>query len=122
MFFDGAIDEIKIFDHPLTQAEVEALYAEGEQVSIETKTDHDAEIFIYPNPSKNKLKLELNNSERKIFTFSIYSSDGILIKKFDIDGEEKSIDLDISDFPKGIYFYTLSHKNKILTSNKLVKL
>jgi hypothetical protein len=122
MFFDGAIDEIKIFDHALTQAEVEALYAEGEQVSIETKTDHDADIFIYPNPSKNKLKLELNNSEKKIFTFSIYSSDGILIKKFDIDGEEKSIDLDISDFPKGIYFYTLSHKNKILTSNKLVKL
>jgi hypothetical protein len=59
MFFDGAIDEVKIFDHALNQQEINTLYAEGNPLSVNEKDKEKAVVYLYPNPAQDVIKLDI---------------------------------------------------------------
>ncbi len=75
-------------------------------------TNAKSELRLYPNPANNILNIEFNG----IGNLSIYNIQGQKLYQ-----NKLSHQLDISDFPKGIYFLKIkSDKNEILTG-KFIK-
>ena len=120
MFFMGAIDEIKVFDHPLTQEEVDLLYMEGNPLSVFQQEGDNSAMSIYPNPASEKLNLDISRYFNNPLTFSIYSSTGVLVYQLKIIESSKSTTIDLSSLSKGLYFYTLKEGSRIVNTNKLI--
>ena len=120
MFFMGAIDEIKVFDHALTQEEVDVLYLEGNPLSIFLQDGDNSAITVYPNPASEIINLNIPSYLNKPLTFIVYSSTGVLVYQSKVSGINKTNTIDLSTLPKGIYFYTLKEGSRILNTDKLI--
>jgi len=74
---------------------------------------------LYPNPAQSgeiniEIPLEFSNG-----TLAIHNSIGQLINSLTI--KENSFSLDISNYPKGVYFFTLKTKDKTIASPLVIK-
>ncbi len=78
---------------------------------IETTTSK-----IYPNPTTGQLSI---SSEETIQSLLIYSLKGE--KMFEIQPEEKSTTLNISNYPPGIYLLIVLSENQTISTCKIVK-
>jgi len=72
----------------------------------------------YPNPFKNRTTLSFPNTTDKI---NIYNIMGIRIKSYEIKGNEVKLEIDLSNVPSGIYFYSPLSNGRILETKKIVK-
>ena len=124
MYFRGVIDEIKIYDAPLSPAQVNSLYHEGVPVSVTNVSaiDKKLQIDVYPNPAGDEISLDLKNYSGKGLSFNIYNTSGFLVQQIEITGKNNSLKIDISELPEGLYFYSLQENSRIISTNKLVKL
>jgi hypothetical protein len=83
-----------------------ALKIRDEALSIQDISQYDNRIIVYPNPTNG--------------IFSIHSNAKILeLAVFSVNGEElfysnNTTEIDLSNFPKGIYFISLKIKNGIV--------
>ncbi len=77
----------------------------------------ESNLKVYPNPFNNQLNIEINAEEKTIV--NIFNSLNQQIEKFEFDNK-KSIIIDASSYPKGIYFIQLK-TNDIITTKKLIK-
>jgi len=68
-------------------------------------------MSIYPNPSKGQFTIESNSTEIRQLDMSIMNSTGKLIKRKSITNNAGTFkeNIDLSTFPKGIYFIKLSN-------------
>jgi hypothetical protein len=78
--------------------------------------DETSQVNVYPNPFTDKLNVTLNSDET--FTLSISDITGKVIAKTPVTGQGT---LDVSPFPKGIYFYTLSNGGGVLKRARIIK-
>lgn len=122
MYFDGAIDEIRIFDYPLTQAEVDSLFEEGENPITSTPVtgSEDIDIFLYPNPAHETIHLDFSQQTNKALTFRIFDQVGKMVFQTSISGSDQSATIDLNGLPKGLYIYALEDESKILKTDKLL--
>jgi len=83
-------------------------------IEQESNEDFILEMDIYPNPTKNILHLilskKIENSIIEIFDFN----SGTLVQKKEYQNS-KTIELNLSNLPNGIYILKLSHENGIIT-------
>ena len=84
-------------------------------VSVESSILSDFKIF--PNPANDLLTLQAK--EKRLYSIEITSLNGQLILSREIEGTSHQIDL--SSFPKGIYFITIRSKD-FVTTEKIIKL
>lgn len=75
-------------------------------------------ILIFPNPNNGVFTVSFKNAPESA-TVEIYTSLGALIKKQILDSDETLLDL--KNESNGIYFMTITDKNKIVHTSKLVK-
>jgi hypothetical protein len=109
-FYNGIIDDIRIYNKPLTQEEIRALYNEKGWTSVNNKTEEIPTIYTlyqnYPNPFNPSTKIK----------FALPKSGLVNIKVFDILGKEvitllnnhqeagyHEIICDLGKLPSGIY-------------------
>ena len=72
------------------------------------------DIKIYPNPAKDVVKVSTVNGKRS--TVKVYNYLGILVEEIELDAEE--IELDVSDYNPGIYFFNINGEAvKIIIEN-----
>ena len=71
---------------------------------------------FYPNPSNGLLSIEIKGKIREIYLADI---SGKLLEKFDVSGRER-IELDISQYPTGIYFLQYNLDGKWLAGKILL--
>ena len=76
-----------------------------------------SEISIYPNPVYEFIIIHSEQPEH--LSVEITSPNGQLISSIEMDGT--ILQLDLSSFRKGIYFFTIRSKD-FLTTRKIVKL
>ncbi|MBQ2853561.1 MAG: Omp28-related outer membrane protein, partial [Bacteroidales bacterium] len=69
------------------------------------------DIKIYPNPAKDVVKVSTVNSQRS--TVKVYNYLGILVEEIELDAEE--IELDVSGYNPGIYFFNINGKTVKVT-------
>ncbi|WAC39491.1 T9SS type A sorting domain-containing protein [Pedobacter sp. SL55] len=75
-------------------------------------------VKLYPNPTANKAIVTFMAS--KYLTASISDINGRILQTQNLAAQQTEVEIDLSSFPKGLYFVKLSGANGTLTS-KLVK-
>jgi len=102
-YFDGDIDEVRVYNRTLTQEEMELLcnaetYTETKEIE---KENQKSAINIFPNPFESKVTV---TSNKAINSIKLFSTDGKIIFEKTIDRESLSEDLDLSFLSSGIYY------------------
>jgi Concanavalin A-like lectin/glucanases superfamily/Secretion system C-terminal sorting domain len=114
----GKLDDIGIWNRPLTQSEITALFL-GSTVGINETSLSVNVISLFPNPATNELRIE--NAELKIKEIEIYS---VLGEKVFFRQPETSntklVTVNVSQLPSGIYFVRVKTDKEISTA-KFVK-
>lgn len=85
---------------------------------IEIKDLTSLKINIYPNPTSGIFTV---TSSGKISTIEIYNMLGVKIYTLSNLNQEKSKEIDLSNFPKGIYFTKIYDGKKICISKIAIK-
>ncbi len=79
------------------------------------------QLLIYPNPACNVFQISMNSKEAMNIKIEVLNCAGTVLMKRAVRNEFDSLDIDLSDFPEGIYFVKLSNKLETITK-KIVKL
>lgn len=74
----------------------------------------------YPNPFKDKTYLNIR--AHNVDKVSIYNIMGREMKSYQVPANESKIELDLSDFPAGIYFYRMMSNGNVIETKKIVKI
>jgi hypothetical protein len=111
-WFNGAIDDLKIYDRAITASEVELLF-EGSTASIDEQTTNNYNIF--PNPANELVTL---NNLTIGSTLQITDMTGKTILETIVSTEEMSMDL--APMNNGIYFIQLTTNSETTRAEKLV--
>jgi len=77
-----------------------------------------SKIKLFPNPVADVSILEFENKKNELIELHIYNTLGSLVQRKYTN--ENVIKIYRNDFKKGIYFYKLTNKNKILKSSKFI--
>ncbi len=68
-------------------------------------------VSLFPNPAANYATIKFSNPGNSLFTLSLISIDGKIVKKI-TDISENSYKLDVKDLEQGIYFIHLTDKKE----------
>jgi len=122
-YYNGAIDELRIYNRPLSEPEIEELYNAG---SVPTRAERSREdgsgIRIYPNPASERMYYEVHGFGEKLAALELTDITGKKIHRYTQVSDQGSID--ISGLTGGIYFIgfygkTRQYQKKILIRNGL---
>ncbi len=84
------------------------------EVGVGAEETISSDIEIYPNPAKDVVKLSAVSGQYSVV--KIYNIMGVLVEEIELDAEE--IELDVSDYNPGIYFFNINGKTvKIIIEN-----
>ncbi|HNX89036.1 MAG TPA: T9SS type A sorting domain-containing protein [Paludibacteraceae bacterium] len=112
-FFDGVIDEVRIYNCAISNAEIDSLYDINVLINKIITVNG---LSVYPNPASNYITVAMDVPEESVI--EILNIESQLIKKMEVKGT-KSI-IDISNFPNGIYIIKATTDNGIITK-KFIK-
>lgn len=109
-YFEGAIDELKIFNKALNDGEVKQLFNEVLVTSSAKPNEQEKNFRIYPNPAHEKLIVELGKMSSEIELMQIYNMSGNLIYEKLYPSSMENIDL--QNFSTGTYSLRLNSENE----------
>lgn len=85
-------------------------------------SDLENQISIFPNPARDEISIKINNtsSVKKMELFNLISSKITEIKNDDFNSKGV-LNIDISNFSKGVYFLKTQFENGNIVTKKVVK-
>ncbi len=110
-YFNGAIDDLKIFNYALSDTEITNLFTNNALASQDFNANN-LKVTLYPNPTKNIFTIA---TDAEIAIVEIYSPQGQKV----LTASQRSID--ISNLSSGVYFVKIQSIDKIQTIQKIVK-
>jgi hypothetical protein len=111
--FNGVIDDVRIYNRPLSASEISALYNPANGIA---ETANNTEISFYPNPVKDVLTI--NGIDDQNSQLSIYSVDGKLLLQKTLNPGFNEVNL--NELDKGVYvLQIISSKN--IRSERIIK-
>lgn len=118
-YFQGWLDDIRIYKKVLTPQEITALYyEEPTENSIESE---DSYLNIYPNPSNGYFALNLKNLQvDKKYSVEVYNSIGQIILNSKIKDGQNMIDLS-GKCSKGLYqLIVRNSENRLIGKESII--
>lgn len=115
--FRGDLDELRIYDRVLSQAEISAL-SNNSTVGIEERTNQE-KLKLFPNPVGNNLNLS-GKTLRDTRLITIYNSGGHLVKQVDVRAGSINQNISLEGLPNGVYMLKVNNHQrmyKILKTN-----
>ncbi|MEL6637623.1 MAG: T9SS type A sorting domain-containing protein [Bacteroidota bacterium] len=82
-----------------------------------------ADVFAYPNPAIESARFEFMNLDRGAYRLVIYNILGVEVWRndYEINQDQRTTKVDLSDFRKGTYLYSLiDERGKTLTTKRLI--
>jgi hypothetical protein len=112
-YFDGALDEFRIYTRTLNQDEIDSLF-QTSVVSSLTKTEPGRAWNFYPNPlNQASAFLSLSNLKKEDRIVEIFDSKGKCVKSEMINSE--NMEMDLSDLTQGLYLLKIGgHTDKLV--------
>jgi Concanavalin A-like lectin/glucanases superfamily/Secretion system C-terminal sorting domain len=115
-YYNGALDDIRLYDRTLSPSEVVSLFklSNASESSLGTTKIKNDMFSLYPNPASNIVRLRLNNIHFKYesATLKITSADGRLLKEQTIyDKKSDDCIISISDLSSGFYNLSIQTEN-----------
>ncbi len=83
--------------------------------------DGIAGVLIYPNPFKNHLFLEILDDTQEAVRVDIISTNGVVLKSFDVGQETFREEIDLSFLPKGLYILVVNISGEPPKTLRVVK-
>lgn len=113
-WYDGTIDDIRIYKRALAAGEVQTLFAST--VSVKSNNSVENYFSIYPNPTSDYLKFKTEESDlvKKIIIMNIEGQ--IVLDKL-YDGKE----IDVQNLKEGVYFIQIFSGDEIIGYSKFIK-
>ncbi len=120
MHFDGAIDEIKIFDRVLTPSEVQTIYQDttAPTAIFDRQPDPD-QLTIFPNPARESIRVEVENSTGMKY-WHIYDVAGKIMTQGKYP-ESGDLYIKLESFNQGIYFFEAGNNRNQLKKKFIVQ-
>ncbi len=134
-FFSGSIDDLRVYNRPIDESEVLALYNEGICVINEQVTDeltinlirtsynpisYQNSIKIYPNPTKDEISIDFGNLEGITnYSLNIYNSQGQQVYSNIMDKTDTNVDLTTFGGP-GLYIIIVKDQNGFTLKEKKI--
>lgn len=107
-----AVDDLKIYNYALSQAEVTNLLGSNTSLSSSDFVQNDLEVELYPNPVKNILNV---TAATEIKSVEIYNLQGQKVKT----SNQKQVS--VFDLAKGIYLVKIQDISNAISTQKIVK-
>ena len=109
-YYDGAIDELRIYDTPLSEADVKNLYNGQQSLPTATLPSNGPEehVRVYPNPASERLYFDIRSSVNEVQHLRILDVTGkVVFHSTDILPRGR---IDTSGYPAGVYYAVFSGK------------
>ncbi len=109
--FWGAIDDLKIYNYALEQADITSLYTNN-TLSSSDFSQNNLEVALYPNPVRDILNIEIENDIQSI---EIYNIQGQKV----LSSNQKQIN--VADLAAGMYMIRIQDVDNAIATKKIVK-
>ena len=109
-YFNGAIDDLKIYGSALTDTEVTSLFNNNTLSSSNFQTNN-LKLNLYPNPATDILNISL---ETELKSIEIYSLSGQKVLSSDKN------QVDVSNLSKGMYMVRVEDVEGLVSTQKLI--
>ncbi|MCD6068192.1 MAG: Secretion system C-terminal sorting domain [Bacteroidetes bacterium] len=74
-----------------------------------------------PNPSANAVSVKYNfNALPKTSSIKVYNMVGVMVKEIKVEGVEGKAQFDVSNLTDGVYFYSLTVNDKVVSTKRLI--
>lgn len=133
VFFNGILDDIRLYERILSSEEIEALYEEipNPTQQFEYSMNQSSPVKLlqnYPNPFRLSTQIEYVVSEQSNLSLRIYNNLGKLVyftdNKLHQSGKYKftfyGTDINGGLLPEGIYYYQIQSDNAIETKQMVI--
>lgn len=109
--FNGAIDDLQIYNYALGQADITSLYTNNTLAS-QNFNPNNLEVSLYPNPTKEVLNIQMTN---EVKTVEIFNLQGQKV----LSSNQKQINT--QNISAGIYLVNITDTNNNKISKKIIK-
>ncbi len=109
--FNGAIDDLKIFNYVLTDTQISNLYTNN-VLSSSDFNQNNLKVAMYPNPVNDILSIDIENEIKSV---EIYNIQGQRVIK------SNSKQIETSSLNSGIYMVRIEDTNGGIATQKLIK-
>lgn len=109
--FNGAIDDLKIYNYVLSDSEVANLYDNNSTLTV-TDFSKTQSAEVYPNPVKDILNIKTSGTVKSV---EIFNTSGSKVK------EGKSTNIDMKQLPAGMYMVKITDSEGKTTTKKVIK-
>lgn len=93
----------------------------GEEIKEETEV-LDVKHNIYPNPTDGRVTIKLSGKDYNLTnSINIYSVNGSLVKRININNPTNQMELDISNMPSGTYLIHMHFTNGTVKTEQIIK-
>lgn len=117
-YFEGAIDELRIYDKPLNTSEVLELYNDTTSTSVFQYNSHSEPVKIYPSPTSEKLYFEMSDNENQVHNIIITDARGKEIFRDENVSDPRKIS--VENFPDGWYLIHFSTAEQTIVKKFVV--
>ncbi len=109
-YFEGVLDEIRLYNKALKRNEIQALYNEGNQLVGNSDVDCNIEIKVFPNPTSGIVKITSVFSGTKSFSIQVYNSIGQFFEEKVVLNAEGKLEeqLDLRRLAGGVYLIKIN--------------
>lgn len=116
-YFNGEMDDIRIYNRVLTQGEIDSLYNEPNPVTtgINSITKNQLNLKVAPNPANDFINVSLTESG----TVQIFNPEGRHYASYEVKKGENQ--LPVAELPSGIFLIKFESKQGFTSHQKLIK-
>ena len=115
-YYNGKIDDFRIYKRAISLNEVVELYNLPNPVTSIDEQEISNQISVYPNPSNGNFNIKINDFETK--SIDIVDLTGKIILRRTISNQTL---VDLSSFADGMYIVRLSNDNGYIRSTRIIK-
>lgn len=124
--FNGKIDDIRLYDYPLSLEEIESFFELGTSIEENSKGDLPEETVLhqnYPNPFNPSTNISFTLKEAGLVSLKIYNMlgqevDNIIQQK--LNSGAYTIRYDASSLSSGMYMYRLKTRSTVQTQKMIL--
>ncbi len=87
--------------------------------------NYTSNLFVsdaFPNPTQDAFSIQYNLKNTEHAVFELFDLSGNMLKTLEINDKKGLLNINVQDFPNGIYYYRLINGDQVSKSSKLIKL
>ena len=109
--FNGSVDDLKIYNYPLTQTEITNLY-NNNTLSTSDFNQNNLEVALYPNPVQDILSLDTVNTIKSVEVYNLQGQKVLVSNQSQIN---------LSNLSAGIYMVRIEDENNAVNTKRIIK-